>query len=47
MYKTSEWEDVRSRNGWVNIFNPGYKFYGFLGEQEEVIGGLMKKLGFL
>ncbi len=47
MYDTPEWEAVRARNGWVNIFNPGYKFYGFLEKQEEVIGGLMKKLGFL
>jgi len=47
MYETAEWEDVRARNGWVNIFNPGYKFYGFLGKQEQVIGDLMKKLGFL
>ena len=47
MYETEEWEDVRARNGWVNIFNPGYKFYGFLGKQEQVIGDLMKKLGFL
>jgi len=38
---------VRARNGWVNIFNPGYKFYGFLEGQEKTIGDLMKKLGFL
>jgi len=47
MYETAEWEDVRARNGWVNIFNPGYKFYGFLEGQEKTIGDLMKKLGFL
>ena len=47
MYTTEEWEDVRARNGWVNIFNPGYKFYGFLEGQEKVIGDLMRKLGFL
>ena len=47
MYETAEWEDVRSRNGWVNIYNEGYDFRTFLEEQETTIGGLMKKLGFL
>ena len=47
MYTTEEWETVRARNGWVNIFNPGEDFTGFLEKQEEDIGGLMKELGFL
>jgi putative tricarboxylic transport membrane protein len=47
MYDTPEWEEVRSRNGWVNIWNPGNEFVKFLEGQEEVIGGLMKELGFL
>lgn len=47
MYATPEWEVVRERNGWVNIFVPGYKFHGFLEDQELVIANLMKKLGFL
>ncbi len=47
MYDTPEWEDVRSRNGWVNIHNPGDDFKMFLENQEKVIGDLMKKLGFL
>ncbi len=47
MYDTAEWEDVRGRNGWVNIHNNGDDFVTFLTEQEEVIGELMKKLGFL
>jgi putative tricarboxylic transport membrane protein len=47
MYDTPEWEEVRARNGWVNIYNPGDKFTGFLGDQEQVIEALMKKLGFL
>ena len=47
MYKTSEWETVRARNGWVNIYNPGDKFMVFLAEQEKVIGDLMRELGFL
>ncbi len=47
MYKTPEWETVRARNGWVNIYNPGDKFTSFLEKQEQVISKLMKKLGFL
>ena len=47
MYETEEWEAVRARNGWVNIHNPGDEFRTFLEEQEQVIGDLMKKLGFL
>lgn len=47
MYDTPEWEEVRARNGWVNIYNPGNEFTVFLEKQEEVISGLMKKLGFL
>ncbi len=47
MYSTDEWEEVRARNGWVNIHNPGDDFKTFLENQEKVIGDLMKKLGFL
>ncbi len=47
MYDTPEWEEVRARNGWVNIHNPGDDFKAFLENQEQVIGDLMKKLGFL
>ena len=47
MYETPEWEEVRARNGWVNIHNSGDDFKTFLEGQEQVIGDLMKKLGFL
>ena len=47
MYGTPEWEAVRDRNGWVEIFNPGDDFSTFLEKQEEEVGGLMKELGFL
>ncbi|SLN33052.1 Bug family tripartite tricarboxylate transporter substrate binding protein [Pseudooctadecabacter jejudonensis] len=47
MYDTPEWEAVRARNGWVNIHNPGDDFLTFLEGQEQVIGDLMTKLGFL
>lgn len=47
MYDTPEWEAVRARNGWVNIFNPGEQFTEFLTGQEKEMGELMKELGFL
>jgi len=47
MYETDAWEEVRARNGWVNIHNNGDDFRSFLEEQEKVIGDLMKTLGFL
>jgi putative tricarboxylic transport membrane protein len=47
MYDTPEWEEVRARNGWVNIHNSGEEFTAFLEKQEEVIKGLMTDLGFL
>ena len=47
MYDTPEWEEVRARNGWVNIHNSGDDFGTFLEQQEQQIGDLMKKLGFL
>ncbi|MEM1314300.1 MAG: tripartite tricarboxylate transporter substrate-binding protein [Pseudomonadota bacterium] len=47
MYETEEWEAVRARNGWVEIFNPGSEFEAFLVNQEQQIGDLMKELGFL
>ncbi|MEM9320930.1 MAG: tripartite tricarboxylate transporter substrate binding protein [Pseudomonadota bacterium] len=47
MYETAEWEEVRARNGWVNIHNPGADFEAFLEAQEQQIGDLMRTLGFL
>ncbi|QDG75933.1 tripartite tricarboxylate transporter substrate binding protein [Labrenzia sp. PHM005] len=47
MYSTDAWEEVRARNGWVNIHTPGDDFLKFLEFQEKEIGDLMKKLGFL
>ncbi|KLN59698.1 transporter [Kiloniella spongiae] len=47
MYDTPEWETVRSRNGWVEVFQPADVFYTFLEEQEGIVGDLMKELGFL
>ena len=42
--QTPEWEAVRKRNAWVNIYNPGKKFDRFLADQTKVMTSLMKKL---
>jgi putative tricarboxylic transport membrane protein len=34
MYDTDAWEEVRARNGWVNIWNSGDDFRTFLEAQE-------------
>ena len=47
MYKTSEWEEIRTNRGWQNLYKPGDKFITFLEKQEKAIGSMMKKLGFL
>lgn len=45
MYDTPEWEAVRSRNGWVNIYKPRAEFVTFLEGQEDAMRGLLKSLG--
>ena len=45
--KTPEWEAVRKRNAWVNIYNPEGKFVSFLEKQTEEMTDLMKKLGVI
>lgn len=47
MYKTDEWEVVRKRNGWGNLYKPTVAFEKFLINQEKTISDLMKELGFL
>lgn len=47
MYSTPEWEIVRERNGWANLYQPTNEFKIFLEAQEKTIGNLMKDLGFL
>lgn len=47
MYDTKEWEQIRSRRGWQNLYKPGQEFHDFLVKQEKVIGDLMRKLGFI
>lgn len=47
MYDTEEWETVRARNGWTEIFKPDAQFIEFLESQEKEVGDLMRELGFL
>ncbi len=47
MYDTPQWEEVRKRNGWTNLYQPTGEFKTFLEEQEKVISTLMKEMGFL
>ena len=45
--KTPEWETVRKRNAWVNIYNPDRKFVSFLKKQTKEMTNLMKELGVI
>ena len=47
MQKTPEWEVVRKRNAYVNIYNPGDDFISFLEKQTVEMTDLMKKLGVI
>jgi putative tricarboxylic transport membrane protein len=45
MYDTPEWEAVRARNGWVDIYKPRAEFVAFLEGQEEAMKSLLNSLG--
>ncbi len=45
MYDTSEWEAVRARNGWVDIYKPRAEFVTFLEQQEGEMKSLLNGLG--
>ena len=47
MQKTPEWEVVRKRNAYVNIYNPGDDFISFLEKQTVEMTDLMKQLGVI
>lgn len=47
MYDTPQWEEIRSKRGWQNLYQPGDEFYSFLEKQEKALGDMMRKLGFL
>ena len=45
MYDTKEWEDIRLKRGWSNLYISGDKFVEFLGDQEKEMALLMDELG--
>ncbi len=47
MYGTPEWEKIRTSRGWQNLYKPGAEFYQFLENQEQIIGNMMRTLGFI
>lgn len=47
MYDTPQWEEVRSKRGWQNLYKPGPEFVTFLENMETDIGGMMRELGFI
>ena len=47
MYDTKEWEEIRTKRGWQNLYQPGDEFYTFLEKQEKALGSIMRKLGFI
>lgn len=47
MYATPEWEDIRNKRGWQDLYKPGDEFTSFLEGQEKAIGDMMRELGFI
>ena len=45
MYDTEEWEDIRLKRGWSNLYISGNNFVKFLSDQEKEMGLLMDELG--
>ena len=45
MYKTDQWEAIRSSRGWSNLFVTGGEFIDFLERQEKELDELLKDLG--
>jgi len=47
MYSTPQWEEIRTKRGWQNFYQPGPEFVAFLEQMEKDLGGMMRKLGFI
>jgi putative tricarboxylic transport membrane protein len=47
MYETPDWEIIRERNGWTNLYKAREDFTAFLEGQEQVVAALMDQLGML
>ncbi|MCH8247978.1 MAG: tripartite tricarboxylate transporter substrate binding protein [Proteobacteria bacterium] len=45
MYDTKEWEDIRLKRGWTNLYISGDDFIEFLKDQETEMGYLLDELG--
>ena len=45
--ETPQWEAERARHGWVNNFIVGEGFVRYLEQQEQIMGDLMRELGFI
>ena len=45
MYDTKEWEEIRLKRGWTNLYIRGDKLAEFLKEQEKEMAQLMDELG--
>ena len=45
MYDTEEWEDIRQKRGWSNLYISGDDFVNFLADQATEMGVLMDELG--
>ena len=45
LYDTEEWEDVRVRRGWSNLYIGGENFVEFLADQEQEMALLMREIG--
>jgi putative tricarboxylic transport membrane protein len=45
MYESEEWEDIRQKRGWTNLYISGNEFVEFLSDQENEMGLLMDELG--
>ncbi len=44
---TDIWQDIKSRNGWVDLYRAGPEFETMLNQQEAQVGSLMRELGLL
>lgn len=47
MYAAEEWQDIRDKRGWQDLYKPGSEFSAFLEKQEQEIGAIMRELGFI
>lgn len=47
LLQTPEWEEVRKRNGWINMHLPAAEFQTMLNEQETALKQVMLDLGFI